>query len=80
MEKTTPIIGAEIVSSKNEEGVIVDKARGYCNGASPTVYVCMGKDGKVFEVEYNDIKEIKRFVTHPNSDFALYLNKYKTQK
>lgn len=75
----TPIIGAEIVSQKDEEGVVIDKANGYCNGASPTVYICMDKDGKVFEVYYNDIKEIKGFITNPDSDFAIRLNKYKNK-
>lgn len=74
MEKNTPIIGAEIVSQGNEEGIIIDKALGYCNGASPTIYICMDKTGKVFEVDYNEIKEIKRFVTHPDSDFSKYIN------
>lgn len=78
MEKNfTPIIGAEIVSQKDEQGVVIDKANGYCNGASPTVYICMDKEGKVFEVDYNDIKEIKGFITHPDYDFAIRLNKYK---
>jgi hypothetical protein len=75
MEKNTPIIGAEIVSLKDETGIIIDKARGYCNGSSPTIYVCMSKDGTVFEVDYNDIKEIKRFITHPESDYSKYLDK-----
>lgn len=76
----TPIIGAEIVSQKNETGVIIDKANKHCNGASPTVYICMDNEGKVFEVDYDEIKELKRFITHPNSDFSLYLQKYKQKK
>jgi len=74
----TSIIGAVIISSKNEEGIIIDKARGYCNNASPTIYICMDKNGKVFQVSYNEIKEIKSFITHPNNlDFSIYLNSYK---
>lgn len=69
----TPIIGAEIVSLKEETGVIIDKANKYCNGANPTVYICMDNEGKVFEVDYDEIREIKRFITHPESDYSKYI-------
>lgn len=75
-----PIIGAEIVSSKDEEGVVIDKANGYSNGASPTFYLCIKKDGTTFKVFPDDVREIKRFVTHPDSDFSIYLNRYKNEK
>lgn len=71
------LIGIEIISTKGEQGVILDKAINSCNGASSTSYVCMKKDGTVFSVYHNNIKEIKGFVTNPNSDFAIYLTKYK---
>jgi len=73
MEKTTPILGAKIEAKNGSVGIIIDKARGYCNGASPTVYICMKEDGSVFDVEYNQIKKIVKFITHPSSDYSRYI-------
>ena len=75
MINTTPILGAEIIDSKDNEGIVIDKARGYCNGASPTIYICMRNNGTVFEVGYDGIKSIKSFTTHPESDYSKYLDK-----
>ena len=75
MDNTTPILGAEIIDRHDNEGIIIDKARGYCNGASPTIYICMNKYGTVFEVEHSDLKQIKNFTTHPDSDYSKYLDK-----
>ena len=77
----TLIVGAEIVSKNNRTGIVIDKARGYCNGASHTIYICMDNKGEVFEVEYNGIKKINGFITKPSfNDSSTYLKGYITEK
>lgn len=74
------LIGAEIVSRIGGKGIIVDKVFKSCNQSSITAYICMNEIGGIFTIDYDDIKEIIRFVTSPNSDFAIYLEQYKNSK
>jgi hypothetical protein len=69
----TPILGAKIEALDGSVGIIIDKAHGHCNGASPTVYICMTDNGDVFEVAYDEIKKIVKFITHPESDYSRYI-------
>jgi len=73
MDATTPILGAKIESKNGSVGVIIDKARGYSNGSNPTVYVCMKEDGSIFNVAYDEVKKIVKFITHPSSDYSRYI-------
>lgn len=80
-EMDCKLIGAKITTTKSSErsneGIIVDKAIRSYNGASETIYVCMRKDGSIFCVCYNEIKEIKEVSCNTNSEFAQYLRNYK---
>lgn len=75
------LIGAEIISFKDEQGLILDKVF----DSSTTSYICMKKDGTIFSVYYYNIKQILSYFKSeeyesPNYGFYCHLKEYKNSK